>query len=65
MNAKMPSYLLDAKDPEPAINAVDPNWGGSLPATVLYNEKGEIVFKHFGRVDTAELRSAIEKAVKK
>ncbi len=65
MNAKMPSYLLDAKDPEPAINAVDPNWGGSLPATVLYNEKGEIVFKHFGRIDTAELRSAIEKAVKK
>lgn len=65
MNAKMPAYLLDAKDPEPAINAVDPNWGGSLPATVLYNEKGEIVFKHFGRVDAGELRSAIEKAVKK
>lgn len=65
MKARMPSYLLDAKDPEPAINAIDSGWQGNLPATFLYNEKGELVYKHFGRVDTAELRSAIEKAVKK
>ena len=65
MNAKMPAYLLDAKDPEPAINAVDPKWQGDLPATFLYNEKGELVFKHFGRVDAVALRSAIDKTVKK
>ena len=65
MNATMPAYWLSASDPEPAINAVDPHWQGDLPATFLYNEKGEIVFKHFGRVDTAKLREAIEKAVKK
>jgi thiol-disulfide isomerase/thioredoxin len=65
MNAKMPAYLLDASDPEPAIKLVDPSWSGALPATFLYNEKGEVVFKHFGRVNTAELRSAIEKLVKK
>jgi len=65
MHAKMPAYLLDASDPEPAIKLVDPAWSGALPATFLYNEKGEVVFKHFGRVNTAELRSAIEKLVKK
>ena len=61
----MPAYLLNVSDPEPAINLVDPNWRGDLPATFLYNEKGEVVYKHFGRVDTAELREAIEKVVKK
>jgi thiol-disulfide isomerase/thioredoxin len=61
MKATMPAYLLDVSDPEPAINAVDPKWQGDLPATFLYNEKGEIVFKAFGRVNTAALREAIER----
>lgn len=65
MKATMPAYLLKENDPEPAINAVDPRWQGDLPATFLYNERGEVIFKHFGRIDAAELRAAIEKAVKK
>ena len=65
MKATMPAYLLNVSDPEPAINLVDTNWRGDLPATYLYNEKGEVVFKHVGRVNAAELRSAIEKLVKK
>jgi thiol-disulfide isomerase/thioredoxin len=65
MKATMPAYLLNASDPEPAINIVDPRWRGDLPATYLYNEKGEIVYKHIGRVNPAELREAIEKVVKK
>jgi hypothetical protein len=60
-----PTYLLDVSDPEPAINLVDPRWRGDLPATFLYNEKGEMVYKHIGRVKTAELREAIEKLIKK
>jgi hypothetical protein len=63
MKATMPSYLLNVADPEPAINAVDPKWQGDLPATFLYNVKGEVVYKHFGRVDTTELRAAIEKLI--
>lgn len=65
MKATMPAYLLNVIDPEPAINLVDPKWRGDLPATFLYNEKGEVVYKHIGRVDPAELRGAIEKLVKK
>jgi thiol-disulfide isomerase/thioredoxin len=65
MKATMPAYLLDVSDPEPAINLVDPRWRGELPATFLYNEKGEMVYKHIGRVKTAELREAIEKLIKK
>jgi hypothetical protein len=42
---------------------VDPKWSGALPATFLYDAKGEVVFKHFGRFNTAELRDAIQKLV--
>src|SRR5215207_2010996 len=59
MKAKMPAYLLNVSDPEPAINLVDRRWQGDLPATFLYNENGEVVYKHIGRVNTAELRQAI------
>jgi thiol-disulfide isomerase/thioredoxin len=64
MRATMPNYLLNVSDPEPAIKAVDAAWDGALPATFLYNPKGEVVYKHFGRVNTAELRDAIEKLMK-
>ncbi|PWT93858.1 MAG: hypothetical protein C5B55_03750 [Blastocatellia bacterium] len=63
MKATMPSYLLNVSDPEPAINAVDPRWQGDLPATFLYNVKGEVAYRHFGRVDPTELRAAIERLV--
>lgn len=63
MKAKMPSYLLNVSDPEPAIKYVDPQWSGALPGTILYNAKGEVVFKHFGRVNADELRAAIDKEV--
>ena len=65
MKATMPAYLLNVSDPEPAINLVDPRWQGDLPATFLYNEKGEVVYKHIGRVNSAELRQAIDKVVRK
>jgi thiol-disulfide isomerase/thioredoxin len=65
MNATMPAYLLNVPDPEPAIDLIDKGWAGSLPATFLYNEKGEVVFKKIGRVKPEELRAAIDKLVKK
>src|SRR6476659_5153421 len=64
MKASMPAYLLDAKDPEPAINAIDTKWQGDLPATFLFSDKGVLIYKHFGRVNTAELREQIQKLVK-
>jgi thiol-disulfide isomerase/thioredoxin len=65
MNAKMPVYLLNVADPEPAINMVDRDWSGALPATFLYDQNGKVVYKHFGRVNPGELRAAIEKLVGK
>jgi thiol-disulfide isomerase/thioredoxin len=63
MQARMPAYLLNVDDPEPAIKEVDPTWGGALPATFLYDARGQVVYKHMGRVRAAELRAAIEKVM--
>jgi thiol-disulfide isomerase/thioredoxin len=63
MGATMPSYLLNVADPEPAIKSVDPQWSGALPATLLYDKNGQVVFKHFGRIKPDELRAAIKKIV--
>jgi len=63
MRAQMPVYLLNLSDPEPAIKLVDPNWSGALPATFLYNGKGEVVYKSLGRIKVDELRAAIEKVM--
>ena len=63
MRATMPAYLLNVSDPEPSIKAVDPTWGGALPATVLYDKNGQIVFKHFGRIKPEQLRAAVDKLV--
>jgi len=63
MNARMPVYLLNVADPEPTINSIDSRWGGALPATFLYDNNGQVVYKHFGRVNTPELRAEIEKLI--
>ncbi len=59
-----PSYLLHAADDSDAINLVDPTWSGELPATFLYDRSGALVFKHRGRVKPAELREALDEALK-
>jgi thiol-disulfide isomerase/thioredoxin len=63
MHARMPAYLLNLSDPEPAIKLVDAEWSGALPATFLYNAKGELVYRSLGRVKVDELRAAIDKLV--
>jgi thiol-disulfide isomerase/thioredoxin len=65
MHAAMPAYLLNVIDPEPSIKGVDAEWGGGLPATFLFDAQGQIVFKHMGRIQPAELRIAIEKVMSK
>jgi thiol-disulfide isomerase/thioredoxin len=63
MKASMPAYLLNTLDPDEAIAAVDRTWHGALPATFLFDARGQVVFKHMGRIKAAELRAAIEKVL--
>ncbi len=61
MRAQMPAYLLNVIDPQTVIDTIDPQWHGGLPATFLYDASGKRVFKHTGRIDAQELRTAIDK----
>jgi len=61
MKARMSVVLLNVKDPEPAIHAVDATWDGALPATYLYDKDGKVVFKYFGAIKPADLRRVIDK----
>lgn len=63
MRAAMPAYLLNTADTEAAINSVDATWGGDLPATFLFDRDGKIVFKHFGQIDPAQLRAALDRVL--
>src|SRR3982074_3366033 len=57
VKAEMPVVLLNVNDPEPAIHFVDPAWQGDMPATFLYDKDGKLVFKYFGAIKPAQLRS--------
>lgn len=59
----LPVYLLNVNDAQSSIGAVDPDWGGELPATFLLDAHGQVVFKHRGRIDPVELRAALDKVV--
>jgi thiol-disulfide isomerase/thioredoxin len=59
----LPAYLLHSEDDNAAINLVDPQWGGELPATFLYDRSGRLVFNHKGRINAAELQAAIDKTL--
>lgn len=61
MRAAMPAYLLNVIEPQTVVDAIDPEWGGGLPATFLFDASGKIVFKHTGRVNAVELRTALDK----
>jgi thiol-disulfide isomerase/thioredoxin len=65
MRAEMPAYLLNLGDrEEEAIKVIDPTWLGGLPATFLYDAQGKVIYKHMGRIDPAELRTALKEATK-
>ncbi len=60
---RIPAYLLNAIDPDAAITAVDNMWRGELPATFLFDARGQLVFKHSGRIKPDELIAAIQKVL--
>jgi len=52
-----------SRDPQPFIDSVDRSWDGSLPYTLVYDRKGEIVAKLAGRQTEASFSEALTKAL--
>lgn len=53
------NYLFSETDKYALIEAVDKNWNGALPYTVLVEPGGKVVWSHQGDVDFLELKRAI------
>jgi thiol-disulfide isomerase/thioredoxin len=56
-----PAYLKQAADEDRFIEAIDPKWGGALPALFLYDRAGHKVRSFIGETDMATLERAIQK----
>jgi thiol-disulfide isomerase/thioredoxin len=52
-------YLLDAGNPNIWIDKIEPEWGGSIPATIMY-KNGKKVFFREGEFTQNELDSIIK-----
>jgi len=53
------NYAFDKGDPYALIEAVDTEWAGNLPHTILVTPGGEIIHRSDGAFDMMELRRAI------
>lgn len=53
------NYLFASDDKYKLIEAIDPNWQGALPYTVLVEPGGRIIYAKGGRIDVAEMKKSI------
>jgi peroxiredoxin len=62
-NAATKNYLFSSDDKYALIEAVDKNWQGALPYTMLVAPGGEIVYSHEGVIDVLEVKKEIMKKI--
>jgi len=53
------NYIFSGTDIYKLISAVDPEWDGALPYTVLIEPDGKVVYKEMGTIDPLELKKII------
>lgn len=53
------NYIFNSEDKYALIEAVDPQWEGALPYTVLVEPGGKVIWKSMGTVDFSELKKVI------
>lgn len=58
-NAAVTNYLFSKEDKYALIEAIDPEWNGALPYTILVEPGGKVVWKHQGEADFYELKRVI------
>jgi len=58
-NSAVKNYLYTLENKYPLIEAVDKNWSGSLPYTMLVAPGGQVVYSHPGVIDPLEVKKEI------
>jgi thiol-disulfide isomerase/thioredoxin len=62
-HASMRNLLWSSQDKNALAEAFDREWQGALPFTVLFGEKGEVLYRHEGAIDPLEIKRAIVRAL--
>jgi peroxiredoxin len=57
------NYIYAGENPDKLAEAIDKEWTGAQPHTVIISPKGEIVWRQAGQVEGVELRRQIVKAL--
>ena len=57
------NYIWTGGNPDKVAEAIDPEWTGALPDTVLLAPGGEILWRHSGQLDIVEMRKALIQAL--
>jgi thiol-disulfide isomerase/thioredoxin len=57
--ASCKNYIFSIDDKYKLIDAVDPNWQGALPYTILVEPGGKIVYARQGTIDPAAMKTLI------
>lgn len=53
------NYLLDAENRDAFAEALDPQWPGPVPYTLLIAPGGKVLYRHTGEIDPLEVKRAI------
>lgn len=57
------NYHWSGRNPDTMAQAIDPEWSGALPHTILVAPGGKILWRHTGGLDIVELRREILKGL--
>ena len=58
-HASNPNYIFASDDNYQMIDAIDKDWQGTLPYTLIIKPGGEVIYKHAGGIDLTEVRKVI------
>jgi thiol-disulfide isomerase/thioredoxin len=53
------NYIFSEQDRDALAEALDPDWNGALPHTLLIAPGGEIIYRHTGMIDPLEVKRAV------
>jgi peroxiredoxin len=59
LQASNKNYLFNSTDKYKLIEAIDPQWQGALPYTILIEPGGKVAYRHQGSIDPAEMKKKI------
>lgn len=62
--ARYDNFVQDVEDPQEMIDVVLKDWPGTLPATFVYDKKGNLIYTRLGVFNPETLLAEIEKALK-